>query len=334
MGRRGRPPYPDILTPRQWEVLDLVRRGLADQQIADALDLTLAGAKYHVSEILTKLGVESREEAAAWQPSDVRVPWWRRALALSLAVKIAGTAVVIAAAAGIGVLAWGALRSDDSGNVSTAAVFDDLALPSPLTLPNLSREQAVAEAGETFEMGDVRAIDLEATTIDGINLYDSHFHLDPSTATAWLVRARSYATQSEGNPGGPAFPSPDITACRELVAAVVETVVAAGPGAGPPRPDQDCSGDFTSALAIFVAARILGTDLKHEVPSHVGVEKLAKADAIANMQTLLGGSFDQSGVSDQDVWLVTFDSQCTVAAAIVGEPNVVLAKGSARTSGC
>jgi DNA-binding NarL/FixJ family response regulator len=52
MGRRGRPPYPDIPTPRQWEVLDLIRSGLSDQDIADRLDLTLAGAKYHVSEIL------------------------------------------------------------------------------------------------------------------------------------------------------------------------------------------------------------------------------------------------------------------------------------------
>ena len=101
MGRRGRPPYPDILTPRQWEVLDLVRRGLSDQEIADALDLTLGGAKYHVSEILTKLGVSSREEAAAWQPPEGRPTRWGRALALSLAVKIAGAAVVIAAAAGV-----------------------------------------------------------------------------------------------------------------------------------------------------------------------------------------------------------------------------------------
>src|SRR6185503_10082036 len=90
MSRRGRPPHPDILTPRQWEVLGLVRRGYSDQQIADALDLTLAGAKYHVSEILTKLGVTSREEAAAWQPTTTREPWWRRALALSLALKLAG----------------------------------------------------------------------------------------------------------------------------------------------------------------------------------------------------------------------------------------------------
>jgi len=28
MGKRGRPPHPDILTPRQWQVLALLREGL------------------------------------------------------------------------------------------------------------------------------------------------------------------------------------------------------------------------------------------------------------------------------------------------------------------
>ena len=66
MGQRGRPPHPDILTPRQWEVLALIRDGCTDQQIADRLGISLDGAKYHVSEILSRLGVETREEAAAW----------------------------------------------------------------------------------------------------------------------------------------------------------------------------------------------------------------------------------------------------------------------------
>ena len=114
MGQRGRPPHPDILTPRQWEVLDLLREGLSDQQIAERLDLTLAGAKYHVSEILTKLGVASREEAAAWQPPQPPRPWWQRALALSLAWKAAGVAVLVATAVGIGALAWGVANTEVS----------------------------------------------------------------------------------------------------------------------------------------------------------------------------------------------------------------------------
>jgi DNA-binding NarL/FixJ family response regulator len=63
---RGRPPYPDVLTPRQWEVLELVREGRSNGEIARELGISRDGAKFHVSEILTKLGVSSRRDAAIW----------------------------------------------------------------------------------------------------------------------------------------------------------------------------------------------------------------------------------------------------------------------------
>ncbi len=62
--RRGRPRHPDILTPREWEVLSLVRRGDSNSQIGRRLGISFAGAKYHVAEIMSKLGVHSRQEAA------------------------------------------------------------------------------------------------------------------------------------------------------------------------------------------------------------------------------------------------------------------------------
>ena len=66
MKRRGRPPYPDVLTPRQWQVLALLREGLSNEQIALRLGISLDGVKFHVSEILGKLGVANRNEAARW----------------------------------------------------------------------------------------------------------------------------------------------------------------------------------------------------------------------------------------------------------------------------
>jgi DNA-binding CsgD family transcriptional regulator len=66
MNRRGRPPYPDVLTPRQWQVLALLREGLSNEQIALRLGISVDGVKFHVSEILSKLGVGSRNEAAQW----------------------------------------------------------------------------------------------------------------------------------------------------------------------------------------------------------------------------------------------------------------------------
>ena len=64
--RRGRPPHPDILTPRQWEVLERVREGMTNEEIARRLGISRDGAKFHVSEIITRLGVRSRREAATW----------------------------------------------------------------------------------------------------------------------------------------------------------------------------------------------------------------------------------------------------------------------------
>src|SRR3989304_10458302 len=63
MRRRGRPRHPDILTPREWEVLALVRRGLSNREIGRRLGISPAGAKYHVAEVISKLGVGSRQEA-------------------------------------------------------------------------------------------------------------------------------------------------------------------------------------------------------------------------------------------------------------------------------
>ena len=77
MRRRGRPPYPDILTPREQEVLALLREDLTNPEIGQRMGISLDGAKYHVSEIIGKLGVSDRYAAAKWQPTPI--PWWRTA---------------------------------------------------------------------------------------------------------------------------------------------------------------------------------------------------------------------------------------------------------------
>ncbi|OAI44517.1 hypothetical protein AYO38_00010 [bacterium SCGC AG-212-C10] len=58
----------DQLTAKQREVIALMARGRTNFEIAEAMGVSLEGAKYHVSEILAKLDVSSREEAVAvWQ---------------------------------------------------------------------------------------------------------------------------------------------------------------------------------------------------------------------------------------------------------------------------
>jgi len=54
------------LTEREREVLNLVVQGNSNQQIADALVISLATVKAHISNILSKLQVSSRAEAIAY----------------------------------------------------------------------------------------------------------------------------------------------------------------------------------------------------------------------------------------------------------------------------
>ncbi|HEU4489592.1 MAG TPA: LuxR C-terminal-related transcriptional regulator [Jiangellales bacterium] len=55
-----------VLTRRQWEVAELVARGLTDRQIATRLVISPRTAESHVEQIRTRLGVRSRAEVAAW----------------------------------------------------------------------------------------------------------------------------------------------------------------------------------------------------------------------------------------------------------------------------
>lgn len=129
MGKRGRPRHPDVLTPREWEVLGLVREELSNEAIAARLGISLDGVKYHVSEILGKLGVENRADAARWQPEARR--WWAiaplgllRARWLSPPIAAALALVVLAA---IGVLVWAlvATRGGDGAAVPVALASGD-----------------------------------------------------------------------------------------------------------------------------------------------------------------------------------------------------------------
>lgn len=54
----------DRLTPRETEVLGLVRQGLTNREIGSRLHLAEKTVKHHMSVILQKLHVRSRTEAA------------------------------------------------------------------------------------------------------------------------------------------------------------------------------------------------------------------------------------------------------------------------------
>jgi DNA-binding CsgD family transcriptional regulator len=130
MNTRGRPRHPEVLTPRQQEVLALLRRGLTNEEIARELNISPDGVKFHVSDILRRLHVESRHEAAAWQPEPVR-PRWAMLLAPIFAIKklhlgavgyAVAAAITGAAAVGVALLVWGVMRTSRYSDTAPQAL--------------------------------------------------------------------------------------------------------------------------------------------------------------------------------------------------------------------
>jgi DNA-binding NarL/FixJ family response regulator len=54
------------LTKREIEVLKLVARGLTNQEIAQRLRLSEGTVRFHVGNVLGKLGLENRTQAALY----------------------------------------------------------------------------------------------------------------------------------------------------------------------------------------------------------------------------------------------------------------------------
>jgi DNA-binding NarL/FixJ family response regulator len=58
-------PFPEKLTQRELEVLEMMSEGLSNKEIAALLNISVHTAKFHISSILGKLGASSRTEATA-----------------------------------------------------------------------------------------------------------------------------------------------------------------------------------------------------------------------------------------------------------------------------
>lgn len=101
------------LTPRQCKVLGLLAGGRTNGEIAHALGITLDGAKWHVTELMNRFGVSSREELVEMWESRQKGParWLRGLLGLSAGGSAAKAAVAVAtvvlAGGGIALLSTG-----------------------------------------------------------------------------------------------------------------------------------------------------------------------------------------------------------------------------------
>ena len=64
--RPGRPPHQDVLTPAEWKVAEWVRHGLSNRRIAERLGVSPDAVKFHVGNVLGKLGLSNRAELRLW----------------------------------------------------------------------------------------------------------------------------------------------------------------------------------------------------------------------------------------------------------------------------
>jgi DNA-binding CsgD family transcriptional regulator/catechol 2,3-dioxygenase-like lactoylglutathione lyase family enzyme len=64
--RRGRPRHPDLLTPTEWRIADAVRHGMSTRQIASRRGISPDAVKFHVANVLAKLGLSSRADLRHW----------------------------------------------------------------------------------------------------------------------------------------------------------------------------------------------------------------------------------------------------------------------------
>ncbi|MBI5947511.1 MAG: helix-turn-helix transcriptional regulator [Chloroflexi bacterium] len=137
------------LTSRQRDVLRLIAQGKTNPEIAESLGIGYESVKSYVSEVLGKLGVDRREEAAAWWQAEqslrrrlarfgagvlVLVPRGARAVATGAALLLGGTLLAFMLV----------LSGRDDGTVLVATATETVAATSATPQPSVTQATAPA----------------------------------------------------------------------------------------------------------------------------------------------------------------------------------------------
>ncbi len=212
------------LTPRQREVVKLMAKGLTNGQIADELGVSLSGAKWHVSEVLSRLGASSREEAVdMWDhESSVRQRMNRGLAAVGalFGLKAAMAAVAIAVAAGVGAIlaATTFSRDDDTGvGLTQVTTADPITGQLDVLEREMHRQRSIME-GLNLELGTgpiLARLDLSSTPIILRATDGEHGRC----VVLWMTIQRDIAYGGSGacrEPGAP-LPAGDVHGQERLI---------------------------------------------------------------------------------------------------------------------
>jgi hypothetical protein len=287
-------------------VLELLREKLTNERIAERLGITPDGAKYHVSQILSKLSVDNRKEAARWQPHDAR-QWWRILLPLPFAAKAAGVAVIATTVIGLGAFAVLATQVDTSK--------DSISLPPPVYEPMLTREQVLVRAGQ-IARGDLLEVSLQASTSGAIQAFldgepaevrTERFDTHPNS-TAWLVRFRGIMTQrgsvlslDRANRG-----STLDKRCRDLYLAFLEGTTPPTIVVGLPLPDSACSTFSITEDMVLVYAASFAPGIVEVTARNIAL-KHATLGQVEELALDPSGPF--ADIYDDSAWVATLDGE-------------------------
>jgi DNA-binding CsgD family transcriptional regulator len=208
MASRDWPPEHTLnWTPRQREVLQLIAAGRTNPEIAETLGVSLAGAKWHVSEVISKLGVSCREQAAEYwrETNSVSARLSRGMSALAGLVTLKTAAGAVAAVTVVGAMAVGVATLTGSG----AAGDDELAATTitPTSLPTPPDMYVPADAsprcsGEPSRQG----VSIALREVAGLELLLAGFRDDTDRL---CLRLFGYPTNPPGSMswGGFGWPS-------------------------------------------------------------------------------------------------------------------------------
>lgn len=140
---RGRPRHPDVLTPAEWRVLEDVRRGWTNQEIADDLGVSVNTVRAHVSSMLAKLDLPDRHALGRWEGSPARAS--RAALdRMGIAVWLRWSAGAVALLTGALAL-WSVMEASRPGESSVGAPAT-----APAGAPSPTPPATEASATETL----------------------------------------------------------------------------------------------------------------------------------------------------------------------------------------
>ena len=196
-------------------MLEQLRLGLTNPQIAEQLGISPDGVKYHVSNMLAKLALVSREDLAAWRgdPKAAPVPWWRvgilawflRGWAERAAAGLLALAVLVLAGVLLAVIVYG--WPDDEAR--------DVANPSPLAVAS-----GMTDSGVEFtarQDGDQVVLSFKPLAVDEPAQDDAVFAWTDKEGVRRLVQPNlNYDTESDRVSVRVPAPAPDDTLTVEF----------------------------------------------------------------------------------------------------------------------